>query len=49
MSIGQHMVLYNKKSIPQNWTNFSSSINPNEIRGFDANKNFTLKNLLMYQ
>lgn len=42
-SIGQHMVLYNKNSIPGNWDNFSNSINPNNIRGYDANKNFALK------
>src|SRR3989338_8175313 len=42
-SIGQHMVLYNKNDIPKNWENFSNSINPNNIRGFDANKNFAIK------
>jgi len=42
-SIGQHMVLYNKNDIPKNWNNFSNSINPNNIRGYDANKNFALK------
>ncbi len=42
-SIGQHMLLYNKNSRPNNWNNFSNCINPNNIRGFDANKNFVLK------
>ena len=37
------MVLYNKKHIPANWNNFSSAINPNIIRGFDAYNNFALK------
>ena len=42
-SIGQHMVLYNKNNVPKNWDNFSNSINPNNIRCFDTNKNFALK------
>lgn len=42
-SIGQHMLLYNKNEIPNNWDNFSNSINPNNIRGYDANRNFALK------
>lgn len=42
-SIGQHMLLYNKNSVPDNWDNFSNSINPNNVRGYDANKNFALK------
>lgn len=42
-SIGQHMVLYNKNKIPNNWENFNQCINPNILRGFDATKNFQQK------
>jgi hypothetical protein len=42
-SIGQHMVLYNNNSIPNNWDNFQNCINPNNIRGYDAKNNFGQK------
>lgn len=42
-SIGQHMVLYNKNYLPENWNNFDNCINPNILREFDANKNFKTK------
>lgn len=42
-SIGQHMLLYNRNKVPKNWDNFSNSINPNNIRGYDAHKYFALK------
>ncbi|MBL7997392.1 MAG: hypothetical protein JNL32_02025 [Candidatus Kapabacteria bacterium] len=42
-SIGQHMVLYNSRDIPQSWGRFDNCINPNNIRGFDANKHFAQK------
>jgi hypothetical protein len=42
-SIGQHMVSYSNNNLPANWNNFSNSINPNEIREYDASRNFTLK------
>lgn len=43
-SIGQHMQIYNKNKIPHNWwQNLECCINPNNIRLFDANKNFSQK------
>lgn len=42
-SIGQHMVLYNKNHLPENWNNFDNCINPNVLREFDASKNFKTK------
>lgn len=42
-SVGQHMLLYNKKSIPGNWDNFTNCINPNLIRNYDAYNDFSKK------
>jgi hypothetical protein len=42
-SIGQHMLLYNKKRKPSNWFNFDNCIQPNNLREYDAKKNFRLK------
>lgn len=43
-SIGQHMLLYNKNHIPTRWEeNFESCLNPNLIRGYDANSHFARK------
>jgi hypothetical protein len=42
-SLGHHMVLYNKRSIPTNWSNFDNCIQPNNIRGYDATTQFNLK------
>lgn len=42
-SIGQHMLMYNKKNLPDNWFNFENSINPNNIRGFDSLNSFKNK------
>ena len=42
-SLGHHMVLYNKKKMPKNWTNFDNCIQPNNIRGYDAKTSFRLK------
>jgi len=35
-SLGQHLVLYNKNAVPDNWNRFSSAINPNLMRGLDT-------------
>ncbi len=35
-SVGHHMVLYNKSSVPTNWNNFSNSIQLNNLRNFDC-------------
>jgi len=42
-SMGQHMVLYNKRHKPSTWDNFSSCINPNILRGFDNSSDFKRK------
>jgi len=42
-SIGHHMVLYNKKKKPKNWSNFQNAIQPNVFRDYDGYKNFPLK------
>lgn len=42
-SIGQHMLLYNKRRKPANWFNFDNCIQPNNLREYDAKKNFRLK------
>ncbi|MCD6220680.1 hypothetical protein J7K25_00775 [bacterium] len=42
-SCGHHMLFYNKNIIPDNWENFNKSINPNNLRKFDALHNFQKK------
>ena len=42
-SLGQHMLLWNKKSIPPNWDNFCNCISPNNIRKYDGKSNFSKK------
>lgn len=42
-SIGQHMVMYNKKRIPPNWSEFDDCISMNNIRGYDVVNDFQLK------
>ena len=42
-SLGQHMLLWNKKEIPANWTNFKDCISPNNIRNYDGKNNFSKK------
>ena len=42
-SVGQHMLLYNKNRVPDNWTNFDSCFAPNNTRGYDACHDFRLK------
>jgi hypothetical protein len=42
-SIGHHMLLYNKNRIPDNWNEFRSCIQPNNIRSYDVCHDFSLK------
>jgi len=42
-SLGQHMLLWNKKNIPSNWNNFCNCISPNNIRKYDGKNNFSSK------
>ena len=42
-SMGHHMVLWNKRKIPDNWYNFDSCIQPNNMRNYDGKTNFRLK------
>ncbi|MBS3091078.1 hypothetical protein J4217_01355 [Candidatus Pacearchaeota archaeon] len=42
-SLGHHMVLYNKRQVPNIWFNFDNCIQPNNIRGYDAKNSFNLK------
>jgi len=42
-SVGQHMVLYNKRNIPLNWKNFSNCVQLNNLRNFDAKQDFQRK------
>ncbi|MEK6860614.1 MAG: hypothetical protein AABY07_01465 [Nanoarchaeota archaeon] len=42
-SIGHHMVLLNKKHLPENWDNFNNCIQPNNMRKYDGKNNFRLK------
>lgn len=42
-SIGHHMVLLNKDRIPDNWNNFKSCIQPNNMRGLDFKHSFKRK------
>jgi len=42
-SVGQHMVMYDKKQIPSNWGNFIRCIAANNLRGFDFKNDFKSK------
>lgn len=42
-SLGQHMLLWNKKDLPPNWSNFCNCISPNNIRKYDGKSNFRSK------
>lgn len=42
-SIGHHMLLNNKRHIPQNWRNFNKCIQPNILRNYDKNSDFQFK------
>ena len=42
-SIGQHLLLPNKKYLPNNWSNLQNCISANNLRGFDAKHDFQNK------
>ena len=42
-SLGQHMLLFNKKDKPSNWNNLDNCIQANNLREYDAKSNFSLK------
>lgn len=42
-SVGQHMVMYNKADLPQNWDNFNNCIAANNLRNYDFKNDFKLK------
>lgn len=42
-SAGQHLLLYNKRNVPDNWANFDDCFSINNFRGYDANREFSLK------
>ena len=42
-SVGHHMVLYNKNTIPENWGNYDNCIQPNNLREYDCLHDFRLK------
>lgn len=42
-SMGHHMLLVNKRHIPDEWKNFDNCIQPNNLRNYDGKNNFRLK------
>ena len=42
-SVGQHMVMFNKGQLPENWKNFDDCASINNIRGHDGYHDFRLK------
>jgi hypothetical protein len=42
-SIGQHMVMFNKKHLPENWSNFDACISANNLRNYDYKNSFKTK------
>ena len=42
-SVGQHMVMFNKDRLPENWKNFDDCASINNIRGHDGYHDFRLK------
>ena len=42
-SVGQHMVMFNKGRLPENWENFDDCASINNIRGHDGYHDFRLK------
>ncbi len=42
-SMGHHMLLVNKKHVPDEWKNFDNCIQPNNLRKYDGRSNFRLK------
>ena len=42
-SMGHHMLLFSKRHLPDNWGNFDSCIQPNNLRDYDGQTKFRLK------
>lgn len=42
-STGHHMLMFNKKRIPENWRQFDNCIQPNNYRNYDFYNDFQLK------
>lgn len=42
-SVGHHMVLLNKRHVPNDWGNYSQCIQPNNLREYDGKSDFRLK------
>ncbi len=42
-SVGHHMLLYNKKHLPENWAELKNCISANNLRNFDMKHNFPTK------
>jgi len=42
-SMGHHMLLVNKRHVPEEWANFNNCIQPNNLRNYDGKNNFRLK------
>jgi hypothetical protein len=42
-SVGHHMVLLNKRRIPNGWSNYSNCLQPNNLRTYDGKHDFRLK------
>ena len=42
-SMGHHMLLVNKRRVPDEWENFDNCIQPNNLRKYDGKNNFRLK------
>ncbi|MDD2730991.1 MAG: hypothetical protein PHW33_02600 [Candidatus Portnoybacteria bacterium] len=42
-SVGQHMVMYDKRDLPSNWSNFDNCIAANNLRNYDFKNDFKLK------
>ena len=42
-SVGQHMLLFNKKHLPKNWRDLQNCISANNLRGYDFRHDFKTK------
>lgn len=42
-SVGQHMVMYNKNELPDNWDNFKNCVSANNLRNYDVTHDFQKK------
>lgn len=43
MSVGQHMLMYDKTDLPDNWSNFENAVAANNLRNYDFKNNFKAK------